>query len=105
MGLDFALRPGREIVIAGEPTETGTRQLLSALNLNFAPNQVALIKSDHNAERLAKFAGFTDGLQVVEGQTTAHMCKNGACKDSTSDIQAFVDRVLMGERHTKIHDE
>jgi uncharacterized protein YyaL (SSP411 family) len=94
MGLDFALRPGQEIVIAGEPTGTDTQQLLSALNLSFAPNKVALVKSDQNAERLAKFAGFTDGLQVVQGQTTAHMCKNGACKDSTSDMQTVLDRVL-----------
>jgi uncharacterized protein YyaL (SSP411 family) len=94
MGLDFALRPGQEIVIAGEPAATDTQQLLSALNLTFAPNKVALVKSDQNAARLAKFAGFTDGLQVVQGQTTAHMCKNGACKDSTSDMQAVLEHVL-----------
>ena len=94
IGLDFALRPGEEIVIAGEPTETDTQELLSALNLNFTPNQVALVKSDQNAERLSKFAGFTDGLQIVQGQTTAHMCKNGACKDSTSDTQAVLNYIL-----------
>jgi uncharacterized protein YyaL (SSP411 family) len=94
LGLDFALRPGQEIVIAGEPHRTDTQQLLSALNLNFAPNKVALVKSDQNAERLAKFAGFTDGLEVVKGHTTAHMCKNGACKDSTSDMQAALDQIL-----------
>ena len=94
MGLDFALRPGQEIVITGEPDKKDTQQLLSALNLNFTPNKVALVKSDQNAERLAKFAGFTDGLQVVKGKTTAHMCKNGACEDSTTDIQAAVDHIL-----------
>jgi uncharacterized protein YyaL (SSP411 family) len=97
IGLDFALRPGEEIVIAGEPTGTDTQQLLSALNLSFAPNKVALVKSDQNAERLSKFAGFTDGLQVVRGQTTAHMCKNGACKDSTSDMQAVLAHILRND--------
>jgi uncharacterized protein YyaL (SSP411 family) len=90
LGLDFGLRPGQEIVIAGDPDRTDTQKLLSALNLDFAPNKVALVKSDQNAERLARFAGFTDGLQVVKGQTTAHMCRNGACKDSTSDMQAVL---------------
>ena len=104
MGLDFALRPGQEIVIAGEPTGTDTQQLLSALNLSFAPNKIALVKSDQNAERLAKFAGFTDGLQVVRGQITAHMCKNGACKDSTSDMQAVLDHVLEREQNTNLKD-
>ena len=97
IGLDFALRPGEEIVIAGEPTGADTQELLSALNLSFAPNKVALVKSDHNAERLSKFAGYTDGLQVVRGQTTAHMCKNGACKNSTSDMQAVLTHILKKE--------
>ena len=92
--LDFALRPGQEIIIAGEPQATDTRQLLSALNLNFTPNKVAIVKSDTNAERLAKFAGYTDGLQVIEGQATAHVCRNGSCTDSTTDTQTMVDKIL-----------
>lgn len=98
IGLDFALRPGEDIVIAGEPTGTDTQQLLSALNLSFAPNKIALVKSDQNAERLSRFAGFTDGLQVVQGQTTAHMCKDGACKDSTSDMQAVLAHILKKDK-------
>ena len=109
LGLDFALRPGQEIVIAGEPDRPDTVQLLSALNLNFAPNKVALVKSDQNAERLAKFAGFTDGLQLVKGQTTAHMCRGGACKETASDHQAVLDHILQtgrgpGTRDPKRHE-
>jgi hypothetical protein len=92
--LDFAMCPGQEIIIAGEPQATDTRQLLSALNLNFTPNKVAIVKSDTNAERLAKFAAYTDGLQVIEGQATAHVCRNGSCTDSTSDTQTMVNKIL-----------
>jgi uncharacterized protein YyaL (SSP411 family) len=92
--LDFTLRPGQEIIIAGEPQATETRELLSALNLNFTPNKVAIVKSDTNAERLAKFAGYTDGLQVIEGQATAHVCRNGSCTDTTTDTQTMVDKIL-----------
>jgi uncharacterized protein YyaL (SSP411 family) len=92
--LDFVLRPGQEIIIAGEPQSTDTRQLLSALNLNFTPNKVAIVKSGANAERLAKFAGYTDGLQVIEGQATAHVCRDGSCTDSTSDTQTMVNKIL-----------
>ena len=92
--LDFALRPGQEVIITGEPQSTDTRQLLAALNLNFTPNQVAIVKSDQNAARLAKFAGYTDGLQVIEGQATAHVCRNGSCTDSTTDTQIMLDRLL-----------
>jgi uncharacterized protein YyaL (SSP411 family) len=92
--LDFALRPGQEIVITGRPEATDTQKLLSALNLDFAPHKVTIVKSDQNAERLAKFAGYTDGLDVVEGQATAHLCRNGSCTGSTSDAQSMVNRIL-----------
>ena len=92
--LDFALHPGQEVIITGEPQASDTRQLLTALNLNFSPNKVAIVKSDQNAARLAKFAGYTDGLQVIEGQATAHVCRNGSCTDSTADTQVMLDRIL-----------
>jgi uncharacterized protein YyaL (SSP411 family) len=93
-GLDFALRPGQEIVITGEPSQEDTRKLLSTLNLHFTPNKVTLVKSDQNADRLTKFAGFTDGLQVVKGKTTAHICWNGSCKDSSSEVDTVLDHIL-----------
>ena len=95
--LDFALRPGQEVVIAGEPQAMDTRELLAALSENFAPNKVAIVKSDQNAERLAKFAGYTDGLQLIQGQATAHVCRGGACKDSTTEVQSMMDQIL-GEK-------
>jgi hypothetical protein len=94
LGVDFALQPGQEIVITGDPEKSDARKMLEALNLNFAPHKVALVKSDQNAERLAKFAGFTDGLQLVEGKATAHVCKGFACKEPTSEVQDMVDNLL-----------
>jgi uncharacterized protein YyaL (SSP411 family) len=94
LGVDFAIRPGQEVVISGEPDKSDARKLLAALNLNFTPNKVTLVKSDQNSERLAKFAGYTDGLQLVKGKATAHVCKGFACKEPTTDVQAMVDRIL-----------
>jgi uncharacterized protein YyaL (SSP411 family) len=94
LGVDFALQPGQEVVIAADPDETGAQEMLAALNLNFTPHKVALVKSDQNAERLAKFAGYTDGLQLVKDKATAHVCKGFACKEPTSDVQAMVAHIL-----------
>ncbi len=93
-GLDFALQPGQEIIITGEPLAPDTRQLLEALNMNFTPHKVAIVKSDQNADRLSKFSGYTDGLQVIQGKATAHVCRDGSCTDSTSDSQIMLDKVL-----------
>jgi len=100
-GLDFALRPGQEIVVAGEPDKADTKELLAALNLNFTPNKITLVKSDQNAERLNKFAGFTDGLQVVKGKTTAHLCRDGSCTGSSSDVKTVLDHILEGSQNLK----
>jgi uncharacterized protein YyaL (SSP411 family) len=93
-GLDFALRPGQEIVITGEPEEADVHKLLSTLNFHFMPNKVTLVKSDQNADRLTRFAGFTDALAVIKGETTAHLCKNGSCTGSSSDMKAVIDQLI-----------
>jgi len=92
--LDFALRPGQEIVITGEAEKPDVHQLLSTLNLYFTPNKVTLVKSDQNADRLTRFAGFTDGLAVIKGEATAHLCKNGSCTGSSSDMKTVINQIL-----------
>jgi uncharacterized protein YyaL (SSP411 family) len=90
MGLDFALHPGADIVIAGQPDVADTQRLLEVLARTYSPHQVALLKSERNADRLSRFAGYTDGLQVVEGKAVAHICRNGGCRESTSDIETML---------------
>ena len=97
-GLDFALRPGKDVIVTGAADAADTRRLLSALDRSFAPNQVAHLKSGENAGRLAKFAGFTDGLQVVQGQAAAHLCVGSACQESVTDVQDMLDRIIGKQR-------
>jgi uncharacterized protein YyaL (SSP411 family) len=94
LGIDFGIRPGQEVVISGEPDKTDAQKLLAALNLDFTPHKVTLVKSDQNAARLAKFAGYTDGLQIIKGKATAHVCRGFSCKEPTTDVQTMVDRIL-----------
>ncbi len=86
--------------MAGTAEAADTRGLLAALNRGFAPNQVALFKSEDNAARLSRFAGYTDGLQVARGQAAAHLCEGAACKESVSDIEQLIER-LSGSRTGK----
>jgi len=92
--LDFALRPGEEVVITGEPQAADTRRLLAALNINFSPNQIAIVKTVQNAAQLNKFAAYTDGLEIIEGRATAHVCRNGSCTGSTTDTQTMLAKIL-----------
>ena len=94
LGIDFALHTGQEVVITGEPEGKDTRQLLSALNLSYLPNQVTLLKSDQNARQLSDLAGFTDGLQVIEGRATAHVCRGFACKEATNNADEMLKQLF-----------
>lgn len=93
VGLDFALNPGQEVVITGEPDAPDTLDMLQALNVNFSPNKITLLKTDRNADRLAGIAGYTDGLQVVQGKTTAHICRGTACKESITEVSTLIRQI------------
>ena len=93
VGLDFALNPGQEVVITGEPEASDTLKMLQALNANFTPNRITLVKSDHNAKHLSGLAGYTDGLQVAQGKATAHICRGNSCKESTTDILEMIRQI------------
>jgi hypothetical protein len=94
VGLDFALHPGEDVVIAGEPGASDTLEMLSALNVNFSPHGITLVKSGQNAQLLAGVAGFTDGLDVIDGKATAYICKGGSCQDSATDVDAMLKKLL-----------
>jgi uncharacterized protein YyaL (SSP411 family) len=38
-----------------------------------------------------RFAGFTDGLEVIKGETTAQLCRDG----SSSDMNAVINQILQ----------
>ena len=103
MGLDFVLSPGQEIVIAGEPEAPDTQRLLAALNLNFSPNKVTMLKSEKTAGQLAGLAGYTDGLQLIQGRATAHVCKGFACRKPVSDENALLE-MISGSRNDKAEE-
>ena len=93
VGLDFALNPGQEVVITGEAEAPDTMEMLQALNANFAPNKITLVKTENNAQHLAGIAGYTDGLQVAQGKATAHICRGTACKESTTDVLKMIRQI------------
>ena len=95
VGIDFALNPGQDIVIAGEPQSQDTLGMLSALNVNFSPNGVTLFKTSGNAEQLAKVSEYTAALDLVEGKATAHICKGASCRESTTDVASMLKQILV----------
>jgi uncharacterized protein YyaL (SSP411 family) len=98
LGMDLALNPGQEIVVSGDIDNHATQAMLAALNSTYAPNQVTLLKSTQNAQRLGRIAGFTDGLAVARGQATAHVCKGFNCQEATTDLNRMLDALGLGNK-------
>ncbi len=97
-GLDLALHPGPDLVVTGEKDAKETLEMLAAINIHFDPNGIAQIKTTGNARQLSRVAGYTDGLDVVKGKTTAYICKDGACQDSTTDVNRVLEQMLTGRK-------
>jgi uncharacterized protein len=91
---DFVVRPGQEVIIAGDAKAPDTSRLLAALNRTFAPNRVAIFKSGQNARRLTQLAPYTEAIRVEEEKAALHLCSNGACTFSPPDTEAMVRQLL-----------
>ncbi|KPJ77551.1 MAG: thioredoxin [Deltaproteobacteria bacterium SG8_13] len=98
LGLDLALHPGQDVVVTGETDAKETLEMLAALNSKFDPNGITQVKTSSNAEQLSRVAGYTDGLDVVRGKATAYICKDGACQDSTTDVNQMLKQMLARRR-------
>ncbi|HRQ90523.1 MAG TPA: thioredoxin domain-containing protein, partial [Bacteroidia bacterium] len=89
-GLDFLFGPTREIVVSGEPESADTKAMLAALRKGFRPNQVVMLRTPENAERLAKLSPFTENQLPRDGKATAYVCRDFACKAPTTSIEEMV---------------
>jgi len=86
IALDFALGPSYEVVVAGRPQADDTRSMLRALRARFLPNAVVLFRpSDQPEPAIARLAPFTRDQKGLDGQPTAYVCLNHACKSPTTD--------------------
>jgi uncharacterized protein YyaL (SSP411 family) len=84
--LDFLIGPTYEIAIVGHPSSKETVNMLRAIRTRFIPNKVILLKQE-NQRNLAKLAGFTKEMRMINNQTTAYVCKDFACSNPTTEIQ------------------
>ena len=98
VGLDLALRPGQDVVVTGERDAKETLEMLAAINAHFDPNGIAHVKTSGNAAELSRVAGYTDGLDVVQGKATAYLCKDGSCRESTTDVDRMIKQLLAGSK-------
>jgi uncharacterized protein YyaL (SSP411 family) len=80
---DFFAGPVKELAVVGDPADSGTRSLLSAIRSEFRPNAVlvAAAPGDSNSATIPLLAD----RALVNGQPTAYVCENYACRQPVTD--------------------
>ncbi len=90
-GLDFALGPSFEIVLAGTRDTPDLKALRTVLRRQFLPNKVVLFRpAGEPAPAVTKIAAFTKPQVAISNKATAYVCTNYLCKLPTTDPAAMV---------------
>ncbi len=91
LALDFAVGPSHEVVIAGNPRQHETRELLRALRSRFLPNKVVMLRdADEDGSTLHRLAPFTEHMTPVNGTPAAYICSNFTCAAPCTDAEAML---------------
>ncbi len=84
--LDFAIGPTQEVVIAGNPEEQDTSDMISVMNELFLPSATVMLRGTDEQKRvLSEVASYTRFHDMVQGKATAHVCVEQNCKLPTTE--------------------
>ncbi|MGA9111954.1 MAG: thioredoxin domain-containing protein [Smithella sp.] len=91
-GLDFAIGPSSEVIIAGNMDQTDTRAMLAALRRSFVPNKVVIFRpASETAPDIETVAPFVQSHLAINGRATAYVCTNFTCALPTNDPQKMLE--------------
>ena len=94
VALDLALGPAQEVVVTGDPGESGTRRMLAALADRYAPRTAVLFKpAGSPSDALAEIAPFTAPHDLLDGKATAYVCTGFACRRPTTDVAEMIEQL------------
>ena len=89
--VDMALGPAQEIVIAGDPAASGTRQMVRAVHERFLPRAlVVLHPTGQQGEAIEALAPYVKAQGALRGMPTAYICQNYVCRLPTTDLQTLI---------------
>ncbi len=96
--LDFALGPGREIVITGKADDPNLEEMLRWVHRPFAPHQVVhLVAGEQQRQQLTQLAPYLEAMTPVAGQATAYCCERFACGEPITDPGRFKEMMNVHE--------
>ena len=90
--LEGLLTPPREIALFGRLEESGTQGLVNEVQRRFLPHTVVALAKDET-DPLVDIVPFLQHRSRVDGQPTAYVCKDGACKLPVTQVGALREQL------------
>jgi uncharacterized protein YyaL (SSP411 family) len=95
--IDFAYSGSSEIVIAGDPAQTGTQHMLGIVQRRFLPNALLILHpSGAVGEEVRALIPLVQDKTQLGGRATAYVCQNFACQAPTSDVEELDEQLSRG---------
>jgi uncharacterized protein len=99
--LDFMLGPSQEIVVAGDPDQKATQEMISVIHRAFLPNKVLLLRpEDETNEGLIKLSPFLKDMVSSSQKPTVYLCEGFACQTPITDLE-IVSQTFRDQRPSK----
>jgi hypothetical protein len=91
----FSLEKPRQVVIAGEPGDPATVEMLRILHGRFLPNKVSLLVNGRSHEVLSSFNPVIGQMTQVDGKASAYVCEDFACQLPTPDPARLAELLTL----------
>jgi uncharacterized protein YyaL (SSP411 family) len=86
-GLDYALGPSYEIVVAGTPKAEETLRMVNAVRNHFVPSAILILRGEaEQVRQIDRIAPYTKFYGRVDNQTTAYVCIDHKCMPPTTEV-------------------
>ena len=86
--IDFMIGPTKEIVIAGDPKQEATKQMIRSVQQAYLPNKVILLYWDGpEKETTEKLVPFLKEMKPVDNKPTAYICQQYACQTPITSLE------------------
>jgi hypothetical protein len=83
--LDLMAGPSYEVLIAGEPDQRDTKDMIDAIRTRFLPNTVILLKTGDGQD-----LPIIQDKHPIGGKAMAYVCSGSSCLDPTTDVAEMI---------------
>ncbi len=82
--------PGSEIVVAGQPENHDTAEMLDYLNSRYNPHALIVLNDQEINDVLGSSASYLQDMHSLQGKPTAYICENFACQQPLVGLEELM---------------